>query len=103
MGFLKPKVPPPPPPASPAPAVVAPIDVQPLDPYSPITADDIKEGQTVKPDSPMAATSITDAERRRLARKRGRYGKATILTGPQGLLGEAEVTSPTLIGGAKKA
>ena len=49
------------------------------------------------------ARSVEEAERRRLARKRGKHGKATILTSPQGLLDEAPVLRRTLIGGAAKS
>tara|TARA_R110002020_G_scaffold24190_5_gene79746 strand:+ start:458 stop:733 length:276 start_codon:yes stop_codon:yes gene_type:complete len=74
-----------------------------VDPYDPITEDDIGEGETVRPESATRARSVEEQERRRMARKRGKYGKATILTSPMGLLDEAPVTRRTLIGGAKKA
>ena len=109
MGFLRPKAPPPPPPAPP-PAAVQPVvhtttDIasKKVDPYDPITEDDIKEGETVKPEAATRARSVEEAERRRLLRKRGKHGKATILTSPLGLLDEAPVLRRTLIGGAAKA
>jgi hypothetical protein len=71
-----------------------------VDPYDPITEDDIGEGETVRPEAATRARSVEEKERRRLARKRGRYGQATILTSPQGLLGDAPLLRPTLIGGA---
>ena len=109
MGFLRPDPPPAPPPAPPT-AAVHPVvrstteiaDAK-VDPYDPITEDDIKEGETVKPEAATKAASVEDAERRRLARKRGKHGKATILTSPQGLLDDAPVLRRTLIGSAKKA
>ena len=109
MGFLKPDPPPPPPPAPPAaavqPVVKSTTDVssEKVDPYDPITEDDIGEGETVRPESATRARSVEEAERRRLARKRGKHGKATILTSPRGLLDEAPVLRRTLIGGAAKA
>ena len=109
MGFLRPDPPPPPPPAPP-PVAVQPVgrsttDVadKKVDPYDPITEDDIGEGETVRPESATRARSVEEQERRRLARKRGNYGKATILTSPQGLLDDAPVLRRTLIGSAKKA
>jgi len=109
MSFLRPKAPPPPPPAPP-PVAVQPVvksttDVadKKVDPYDPITEDDIGEGETVRPESATRARSVEEQERRRLARKRGKYGKATILTSPQGLLDDAPVLRRTLIGGAAKA
>lgn len=109
MGFLRPRSPPPPPPAPPAAAVLpvvqstADIASKKVDPYDPITEDDIGEGETVRPEAATRARSVEEKERRRLARKRGKYGKATILTSPRGLLSEAAVLRPTLIGGAKAA
>ena len=108
MSFLSPDPPPPPPPAPP------PVPVQPVvrttdvadkkvDPYDPITEDDIAEGETVRPEAAKRARSVEEKERRRLIRQRGKYGKATILTSPQGLLDDAPVLRPTLIGGAAKA
>lgn len=108
MSFLRPKAPPPPPPAPP-PVAVQPVvrttDIasKKVDPYDPITEDDIKEGETVRPESATRARSVEEQERRRLARKRGKHGKATILTSPQGLLDDASVLRRTLIGGAAKA
>lgn len=106
MGFLSPRPPPPPPPAPP-PAAVRPVvrsttDVanEQVDPYDPITEDDIGEGETIRPSPATSAKSEEEKERRRLARKRGKYGKATILTSPQGLLNDAPLLRPTLIGGA---
>ena len=105
MGFLSPRRPPPPPPAPP-PAAVVPVvrstaDVASgvVDPYQPITEDDIGEGETVRPEPATRARSVEEKERRRLARKRGRYGQATILTSPGGLLDDAPLLRPTLIGG----
>tara|TARA_R110000751_G_scaffold20646_2_gene60222 strand:+ start:561 stop:878 length:318 start_codon:yes stop_codon:yes gene_type:complete len=105
MGFLSPDPPPPPPPAPPPVAVRPVVDVadRKVDPYDPITEDDLAEGETVRPDASTAASSEEAKERRRLARKRGKYGKATILTSPQGLLDDAPVMRPTLIGGARAA
>ena len=105
MGFLKPDPPPPPPPAPPATAVRSPTDVssEKVDPYDPITEDDIGEGETVRPESATRTRSVEEAERRRMARKRGKHGKATILTSPRGLLDDAPVLRRTLIGGAAKA
>lgn len=105
MGFLRPDPPPPPPPAPPPVAVKPVVDIssRKVDPYDPITEDDIGEGETVRPESATRARSVEEKERRRMVRKRGKYGKATILTGAQGLLDEAPVLRRTLIGGAAKA
>jgi len=109
MGFLSPRPPPAPPPAPPAAPVrtvvrsTADVSSSKIDPYDPITEDDKGEGETVKPEAATRARSVEEAERRRLARKRGKHGKATILTSPQGLLDEAPVLRRTLIGGAAKS
>ena len=71
-----------------------------VDRYDPITEDDIGEGETIRPSPATTAKSEEEKERRRLARKRGKYGKSTILTSPQGLLSDASLLRPTLIGGA---
>ena len=84
MCFGRRKSAPPPPPPPPAPVPVPPP------PPSPVVTT--VAGKTVSP----ATKAARKAEKRMLALKQGR--SSTILTGPRGVLTEADIAKKTLLG-----
>ena len=80
------------PPPMPPPAPVAPARV--VNPYEPITEEDAASGETIMPEEPVQAATVSEEQRRMRARRRGR--RSTLLTGGSGMTDDAPVYRPGL-------